>query len=57
MRVNKGGHEAFGVDHESTGGGAAAGGRKASGVAENPGGGATEWAGESSCLRAPTPPE
>ena len=38
-------------------GGGGGGGCKASGVVENPGGGATEWVGESSRLRAQTLPE
>ena len=51
------GREASGVDHESPGVEDKEGGRKASGVAENPRGGAREWAGESSCLRETIAPE
>ena len=56
---NKGGREASGVDPESHGVGEGERGCEASGVAENHGGGggATEWAGESSRLRAPAPPD
>ena len=56
VRGDDGGHKASGVAHESPGVGDKEGGREASGVAENPGGGgATEWAGKSSCHRLPEP--
>ena len=50
-------NEASGVAHESHGVEEGEEGHEASGVAENLGWGAMEWAGESSGLRVPTPPE
>ena len=58
VRGNKGGSKASGVNAESHRVGEGEGGLETSIVVENPrGGGATVWAGDSSCLRDPTPPE
>ena len=58
VRGNKGGCEASGVDPETHRVGEGERGRTSSRGAETPGGGAaTEWTGDSSCLRAWTPPE
>ena len=57
MEVNKGGREASGVAHDSPGVGDKEGGREASVWRKTPVRDATEWVGESSHLRVPTPPE